>query len=41
MKTNYCLFALFICFALHSCVVLSPKKYKALVAERDSLATRS
>jgi chemotaxis protein MotB len=27
--------------ALHSCVVLSPKKYKALLAERDSLSIRS
>jgi chemotaxis protein MotB len=41
IKIKYCLPALFICLALHSCVVLSPKKYKALVAERDSLATRS
>ncbi|MDR3693286.1 flagellar motor protein MotB [Mucilaginibacter sp.] len=41
MKIRYYLFAAVICFALHSCVVLSPKKYKALVAERDSLATRT
>jgi chemotaxis protein MotB len=41
MKIKYCLFAAFLCLALHSCVVLSPKKYKALVAERDSLATRT
>jgi hypothetical protein len=27
--------------ALHSCVVLSPKKHKALLAERDSLSTRT
>jgi chemotaxis protein MotB len=26
---------------LHSCVVLSPKKYKSLVAERDSLSNRT
>jgi len=41
MKIRYYLFATVICFILHSCVVLSPKKYKALVAERDSLATRT
>ena len=41
MKIRYFLFATIICFTLHSCVVLSPKKYKALVAERDSLATRT
>ena len=41
MKIKYCLLAAFLCLGLHSCVVLSPKKYKALVAERDSLATRS
>jgi chemotaxis protein MotB len=41
MKIKYCLLAAFLCLVLHSCVVLSPKKYKALVAERDSLATRS
>jgi len=41
MKIRYYLFAFSFCFALHSCVVLSPKKYKALVAERDSLATRT
>jgi chemotaxis protein MotB len=28
-------------FALQSCVVLSPKKYKGLVAERDSLSKRT
>src|SRR6201996_8169786 len=41
MKLKYCLLAVFACLLLHSCVVLSPKKYKALVAERDSLLTRS
>lgn len=41
MKIKYCFFAAFVCFALHSCVILSPKKYKALVAERDSLSTRT
>jgi chemotaxis protein MotB len=41
MKTRFFFIAAFICLALHSCVVLSPKKYKALVAERDSLATRT
>jgi chemotaxis protein MotB len=41
MKTRYFFIAAIICVALHSCVVLSPKKYKALVAERDSLATRT
>jgi chemotaxis protein MotB len=40
-KIKYCFLAGFLCIALHSCVVLSPKKYKALVAERDSLSTRS
>jgi chemotaxis protein MotB len=41
MKIKYCLFASVLFFALHSCVILSPKKYKALVAERDSLSTRT
>ncbi|HEY4322973.1 MAG TPA: OmpA family protein [Mucilaginibacter sp.] len=41
MKIRYCFFAAFLCMVLHSCVVLSPKKYKALVAERDSLAHRT
>jgi chemotaxis protein MotB len=41
MKLKYCLLAAFACLLLHSCIVLSPKKYKALVAERDSLLTRS
>jgi chemotaxis protein MotB len=40
MKTKYLLLAVILCATLHSCVVLSPKKYKALVAERDSLSNR-
>ncbi|HEY4194656.1 MAG TPA: OmpA family protein [Mucilaginibacter sp.] len=40
MKTKYLLLAAILCATLHSCVVLSPKKYKALVAERDSLSNR-
>jgi len=41
MKIRYYLLAAAVCTMLHSCVVLSPKKYKSLVAERDSLQTRS
>jgi chemotaxis protein MotB len=41
MKMKYYLFAALLCTVLHSCVVLSPKKYKSLVAERDSLESRS
>lgn len=41
MKIKYCLFAFLLCLTLHSCVVMSPKGYKALVAERNSLATRA
>lgn len=41
MKIKYYLLAATCCAMLHSCVVLSPKKYKSLVAERDSLQTRS
>lgn len=41
MKIKYCFLAFILFFALHSCVILSPKKYKALVAERDSLSTRT
>jgi len=41
MKLKYLLSAVILCATLHSCVVLSPKKYKALVAERDSLSSRS
>ena len=39
MKIKYYLSAVLLCMVLHSCVVLSPKKYKSLVKERDSLAT--
>ncbi len=41
MKIKYFLSALFLGITLHSCVVLSPKKYKAMLAQRDSLFTRS
>jgi len=41
MKIKYYLFAGILCTTLHSCVVLSPKKYKNLLAERDSLSTMS
>ena len=41
MKIKYYLFAAILCLTLHSCVVLSPKKYKSLLAERDSLSNRS
>jgi chemotaxis protein MotB len=41
MKLKYFFAAAFLCLTLHSCVVLSPKKYKALVAERDSLSNRT
>lgn len=41
MKIKYCLLALMLSVTLHSCVVLSPKKYKSLLAERDSLSNRS
>ena len=41
MKIKYLLVALLFVFTLHSCVVLSPKKYKALVSGRDSLNTLS
>jgi chemotaxis protein MotB len=41
MKLKYYLLAAILCTMLHSCVVLSPKKYKALLAERDSLSNRS
>jgi chemotaxis protein MotB len=41
MKIKYYLLAAILCTTLHSCVVLSPKKYKALVAERDSLSNRT
>jgi chemotaxis protein MotB len=41
MRLKYFLFILIACAALQSCVVLSPKKYKALLAERDSLSSRT
>ena len=41
MKLKYYLLPFILIPLLHSCVVLSPKKYKALVAERDSLSTRA
>ena len=41
MKIKYYLFAAVLLTTLHSCVVLSPKKYKALVADRDSLQNRT
>ncbi len=39
MKIKYYLSAVLLFMVLHSCVVLSPKRYKSLVKERDSLAT--
>ncbi len=41
MKLKYILFAASICLVLNACVIMSPKKYKALVAERDSLSMRA
>ena len=41
MKIQHYLLAVILCTTLHSCVVLSPKKYKALVADRDSLQNRT
>jgi chemotaxis protein MotB len=41
MKIKYYLFAAVLVTTLNSCVVLSPKKYKALVADRDSLQNRT
>ncbi len=41
MKLKYYLLAAILCTMLHSCVVLSPKKYKALLAERDSLSNHN
>jgi len=41
MKIAYFFITAFFCLALNSCVVLSPKKYHALLNERDSLATRT
>ena len=42
MKIKYSLLAAFaICFLMNSCVVLSTKKYKALLSEKDSLSNRT
>lgn len=41
MKIKYYILAGVLCTTLHSCVVLSPKKYKNLLGERDSLSTRT
>jgi len=41
MKIKYYFFAALLIPMLNSCVVLSTKKYKSLVAERDSLQNRS
>ena len=41
MKIKYVLLAIMACAAIQSCVVMSPKKYKALVAQRDSLSSRT
>ncbi|MEO8885959.1 MAG: OmpA family protein [Mucilaginibacter sp.] len=41
MKLKYFLFAGLLTITLHSCVVLSNKKYKAILATQDSLTTRT
>jgi chemotaxis protein MotB len=41
MKLKYYFLAAILCTMLHSCVILSPKKYKALLAERDSLSNHN
>jgi len=41
MKMKYLFFTLFAGLLMQSCVILSPKKYKALLAERDSLSSRT
>jgi chemotaxis protein MotB len=41
MKLKHFLFLAVACLALHSCVVLSTKKYKGMISERDSLSTRT
>jgi chemotaxis protein MotB len=41
MKIKYFVLAAILATTLHSCVVLSPKKYKGLLAQRDSLTTRT
>jgi chemotaxis protein MotB len=41
MKLKYLLFALVLGMSLNSCVVLSTKKYKAMLSQHDSLVTRT
>lgn len=41
MKTKYFIIAILFISAFYSCKVMSPKAYKALIAERDSLSTRT
>lgn len=41
MKIKYLFFAIIACAAIQSCVIMSPKKYKALLAQRDSLSSRT
>lgn len=41
MKFKYLLLAVVVCMSLHSCVVLSTKKYKSMLSQRDSLTTRT
>ncbi|GAA3963488.1 OmpA family protein [Mucilaginibacter dorajii] len=41
MKIKYLLLALTLCIGFSSCKILSPKEYRSLVAQRDSLNTRT
>jgi chemotaxis protein MotB len=41
MKMKYLFFVLLLAMFVQACVIMSPKKYKALVAERDSLTSRT
>ncbi|MEO3405329.1 OmpA family protein [Mucilaginibacter sp. CAU 1740] len=41
MKIKYALLVLVVCLTTYSCKIMSPKAYKNLVAERDSLANRT
>ncbi|QEC76047.1 OmpA family protein [Mucilaginibacter ginsenosidivorax] len=41
MKIKYLLLAAICCLGFNSCKILSPKEYKSLVAQRDSLNTRT
>ncbi|PWK76440.1 chemotaxis protein MotB [Mucilaginibacter oryzae] len=41
MKIKYALLVLTVCLTTYSCKIMSPKAYKSLVAERDSLANRT